>query len=520
MTHVTRPTPQRAVIIGAGIAGLACAARLRATGYAVTLLERHGVVGGKIRTIPSPAGPIDAGPTVLTMRHVFDDLFAQLGTRVEDHVTLIKQDELARHFWPDGSTLSLYADETRTIDALRSFGGDTAVTDFLKFTRRTRQLFAAFDAPMMQAPEPKLAALTKHVLRQPHLIPAMAPLSTLKTLLKRSFRDPRLRQLFGRYATYVGGSPTHAPAILSLIWQAEANGVWVVEGGMHKLTQALGKLLDAHGVETHTNAHVDHIDVQDGTVRAVHLENGTHIPCDVLIHAGDPRALATGALGPDTRHIAPQTAKAKRSFSARVLSFAATPQGPDLAHHNVFFAADAHSEFNDLMAGRIPAQPSFYICALDRGHGTPPPPLERFEIITNAPATGDTNAPAPADTATEDLSPWLHQITRQMAQHGIRFAPTPDTTTITTPQAFGQMFPASLGALYGQTPHGLTAALQRPTARTQIPNLYLAGGGTHPGAGVPMATLSARHAAEAILSDQTSTSRSGQTATHGGMSTA
>ncbi|GGX69769.1 hydroxyneurosporene desaturase [Tateyamaria omphalii] len=520
MTHVTAPAPQRAVIIGAGIAGLACAVRLRAAGFAVTLLERHSTVGGKIRTIPSPAGPIDAGPTVLTMRHVFDDLFEQLGTRLEDHVTLIKQDELARHFWPDGSQLSLYADEDRTIGALRAFGGNEAVADFLKFTKRTRQLFSAFDAPMMQSPEPKLSALTKHVLTQPHLIPAMAPLSTLKGLLKRSFRDPRLRQLFGRYATYVGGSPTHAPAILSLIWQAEANGVWVVKGGMHKLTQALLHVLDASGVDTVLNAHVDGIDIQDGRAIAINLQNGTRLPCDVLVHAGDPRALATGTLGPDTAHIAPQTAKAKRSFSARVLSFAAKPHGPDLAHHNVFFAEDAQSEFNDLMAGRVPAHPSFYICALDRGQDGDPPQLERFEIITNAPATGDTNESATAEDTSEDLSPWLHQITHQMAQHGISFSPTPDTTTITTPQAFGQMFPASLGALYGQTPHGLTAALQRPTAGTQIPNLYLAGGGTHPGAGVPMATLSARHAVEAILSDQISTSRSAPTATRGGMSTA
>ncbi|WP_299049054.1 1-hydroxycarotenoid 3,4-desaturase CrtD [uncultured Tateyamaria sp.] len=512
MVHVISPTPHRAVIIGAGIAGLACAVRLRAAGYGVTLLERHGQVGGKIRTLPSAAGPIDAGPTVLTMRHVFDDLFAQLGTRLDDHVTLIKQHELARHFWPDGSTLSLYSDEDSNLDALRAFGGTAAVQDFLTFTKRTRQLFAAFDAPMMQAPEPRLSALAKHVLTHPHLIPAMAPLSTLKGLLKRSFRDPRLRQLFGRYATYVGGSPTHAPALLSLIWQAEAQGVWVVQGGMHKLTEALARLLDANGVDTITDAHVDCIDIRNGTAQAVQLADGTRIPCDVLVHAGDPRALAIGALGAGTAHIAPQTARAKRSFSARVLSFAATPHGPDLAHHNVVFAADAQAEFRDLMAGRIPDHPSFYICALDRGQGTAPPPLERFEIITNAPAT--------ADTRPEDLSPWLHQITHQMAQHGIRFTPTPDTTTITTPQAFARMFPATLGALYGQTPHGLTAALQRPTARTAVPNLYLAGGGTHPGAGVPMATLSARHAAEAILSDQISTSRLAPTATHGGMSTA
>ncbi|WP_415400672.1 phytoene desaturase family protein [Tateyamaria sp. SN3-11] len=398
-------TGPRAVIIGAGIAGLACAARLHAAGYAVTLLERHAQVGGKIRTLPSPAGPIDAGPTVLTMRHVFDDLFDTLGTRLDDHVTLIKQEVLARHFWPDGSTLDLHADHERNIGAIRAFAGSTAAAQFTRFAARTRQLFAAFDAPMMQAPEPRLAALTAHVLKNPRLIPAMAPLSTLKSLLKSSFDDPRLRQLFGRYATYVGGSPTHAPALLSLIWQAEAAGVWVVQGGMHKLTTALAGLLEGQGVDIRTGAHVARIEVQNNHAAAIHLADGTRLPCDVAVHAGDPRALATGALGPSTAHIAPQTAKAKRSFSARVLSFAATPHGPDLAHHNVFFAEDATSEFRDLMAGRIPQSPSFYICALDRGQTSYPPPLERFEIITNAPATGSSNAPATGDSSTPRTSP-------------------------------------------------------------------------------------------------------------------
>jgi len=364
----------------------------------------------------------------------------------------------------------------------------------------------------MQAPEPRIGALTAHVLKSPSLIPAMAPLSTLSKLLKSSFDDQRLRQLFGRYATYVGGSPTHAPAILSLIWQAEALGVWVVKGGMHKLTDALAGLLKQFNVDIQTNAHVARIEVKNGQARAVHLQDGTTLPCDVVIHAGDPRALPTGALGTDTTQVATQTLKAKRSFSARVLSFAATPHGPDLVHHNVFFSGDLVSEFEDLMADRVPTEPTFYICALDRGQDMAPPAVERFEIITNAPATPDT-------TEDEDLTPWLHQITQQMAQLGMSFRPTPTTQTVTTPQAFGRMFPETMGALYGQTPHGLTAALSRPTARTSIPNLYLAGGGTHPGAGVPMATLSARHAVEAILSDQTSTSMSAPTAMRGGMST-
>ena len=120
----------RVVVIGAGIAGLATAVRLVSAGARVTLLERHAHLGGKIRTTPSDAGPEEAGPTVLTMRHVFDDLFASAGAALDDHVTLVPQRVLARHFWPDGSQLDLLADRGATIDAISGFAGSRAAQDF------------------------------------------------------------------------------------------------------------------------------------------------------------------------------------------------------------------------------------------------------------------------------------------------------------------------------------------------------------------------------------------------------
>ena len=511
-TAPLRPDRPQAVVIGAGIAGLAAALRLAVGGMQVTLLERHGTPGGKIRTVPSVSGPVDAGPTVLTMRHVFDDLFACAGTGLEDHVTLIRQETLARHFWPDGSRLDLFADPLRSRDAIVEFAGARSGDEFMRFHSRTAALFDAFDAPMMQAPEPSLRELVPHVLRQPRLIPAMAPLSTLKQSLKRAFSDPRLAQLFGRYATYVGGAPHLSPALLALIWQAEAAGVWVVEGGMHKLALAIANVARQSGVDIRYNTHVDRLMVRNGQLLGVQVNGSHQLNADVVLYAGDPRALATGSMGKELAVVAPQTATLPRSFSARVHSFAATPSGRELAHHNVFFAADPDSEFTDLAAGRIPADPTLYLCAEDRGQRTPTPALERFEIISNAPAD-------PTITPKKELEQWHHQIMRKMADMGVTFSPNPTTEAITTPRHFAEMFPDSLGALYGQSPHGLTAALKRPTARTPIAGLWLAGGGTHPGAGVPMATLSARHAAEAILRARTSTSMSGQTAMPGGMLT-
>lgn len=508
----------RIVIIGAGIAGLAAALRLsgfaRETGRELVVLERHAAPGGKMRTLPSAAGPVDAGPTVLTMRHVFDELFSEAGARLEDHVTLIPQTILARHWWPDGSTLDLHADPDTSAAAIRAFAGPKAEKEFRAFSQRAAQLFKAFDAPMMQAAEPSLSSLSAHVMRNPSLIPAMAPQSSLAELLNRQFSDRRLAQLFGRYATYVGGSPYRSPAILALIWQAEAAGVWCVKGGMHQLAHAIERLAAARGVQFRYQSHVARIETQGSRISAVHLANGERIATGTILFNGDPRALATGALGRAVTEVAAATRTTARSLSAQVWSFAATPAGPDLAHHNVFFSADPRAEFTALEQGRQPRDPTLYICAEDRGQTTPLPRTERFEIIANAPPITDPTA------TPEDFAACQTLTFQTLARFGLTFDSLPGPGALTTPQGFAHLFPASTGSLYGQSPHGMMAAFQRPTARTQIKGLYLAGGGTHPGAGVPMATLSARHAAAAILNDLSSTSTSRQTAMRGGMSTA
>jgi len=502
------------VIVGAGIAGLAAAARLAQAGLRVSVFERAATPGGKMRTLPSEAGPIDAGPTVLTLRPVFDALFQALGERLDDHLTLIPQEILARHFWPDGSSLDLFADETRSRDAIHAFAGARAAAQFTAFTARARRLFAAFDAPMMQAAAPAPLALSGLVAREPSLIRAMAPLSTLAQSLAREFDDPRLAQLFGRYATYVGGSPYQAPALLALIWQAEAAGVWVIREGMHSLAQTLARLAAARSAQFHYNTHVARIDTAANAVSGVSLTDGRQIAAATVLFNGDPRALASGALGPDVTGIAAQTLTTPRSLSAQVWAFAATPTGPDLAHHNVFFSTEARAEFDDLRAGRCPRAPTLYVCAQDRGLPDPPPRHERFEIIINAPPMEALSHPA------EDFATCHTRTFQTLARFGLHFDPLPAQTALTTPARFESLFPASLGALYGQSPHGMLAAFRRPTARTALRGLYLTGGGAHPGAGVPMATLSARHAVEAILSDRTSISTSPRTAMPGGISTA
>ncbi|MCM2562033.1 phytoene desaturase family protein [Lutimaribacter sp. EGI FJ00015] len=489
----------RTIVVGAGIGGLACALRLAHAGHAVTVLDRHNHPGGKMRQVDSPAGPVDAGPTVLTMRPVFDSLFADVGARLEDHVTLTRQNVLARHFWPDGSDLTLWNNRGRNLDAIDGFAGPRAADEFRRFCADMERLYAAFDAPMMRAPDPSVGRLTGRVLLDPGLIWAMAPLATMRTDLRRRFSDMRLAQLFARYATYVGGHPGLTPALLSLIWRAEEQGVWAVDGGMQALARAIADLAATRGAVLRLGTDVSRIETGNGRVTGVTLINGERLAADTVVFNGDPRALATCALGTGVAQVATQTLTTRRSLSARVWAFAATPEGPDLAHHNVFFAADPDEEFASIAAGQMPTDPTIYVCAQDRGQGQPPPLVERFEIILNAAPLTDAQRPdKEAQTCHQRTFPTL-------ARFGLTFRAEPGPEALTTPSDWNRLFPASAGSLYGQSPHGMTASLKRPRARTTIAGLYLVGGGTHPGAGVPMATLSGQHAAAAILKDRTLT---------------
>ncbi|CAN0602645.1 unnamed protein product, partial [Ectocarpus sp. 12 AP-2014] len=200
---------------------------------------------------------------------------------------------------------------------------------------------------------------------------------------------------------------------------------------------------------------------------------------------------------------------APRSLSAAVLSFAAKISGPALSHHTVFFGDVPNAEFDALARGHMPSDATLYVCAEDHGT-TSADTQQRFEIILNAPAGLFLNS--------QEKYSCLTHILRRLSHFGLSFDPEPTVDNLTLPNDFDQMFPASQGALYGRSPNAMTAAFKRPTARTKIPGLYLTGGGAHPGAGVPMATLSALHAAEAIAKDRTSLFTSAQTGTHGGTS--
>jgi 1-hydroxycarotenoid 3,4-desaturase len=230
----------------------------------------------------------------------------------------------------------------------------------------------------------------------------------------------------------------------------------------------------------------------------------------------DAAALASGALGADVRAAAPPQPAATRSLSAVTWTLKSETEGFPLVRHNVFFSDDYTAEFNDILKdGTLPRQPTIYVCAQDRADDSPAgAAAERLLVLVNAPANGDH---APLDE--RDLRTCEKQVSDHLARCGLALSQGLETAAITTPAGFNALFPASGGALYGPATHGWAAAFKRPGSKTRIPHLYQAGGGAHPGAGVPMAAISGRLAAQQLVSDHASTVRSVRGATLGGMST-
>lgn len=518
---MARVTQKHVVIIGAGIGGLVAAVELARQGLQVTVLERGATPGGKIRRTPSgPASaerPIDAGPTVFTMRWIFDEVFAAAGTSLENYLTLRRAGVLARHVWSESERLDLYADVARSATAIGDFAGAAEAKRFLAFCEESKGIYNTLEASFMQAQRPSPTRLVRNVgWRGLGGLWKIKPFETLWSALGTHFQDMRLRQLFGRYATYCGSSPFRAPATLMLVAHVEQLGVWFIDGGMHRLAQALADLAESQTAVLRYDAEVARVKAPAGRVESVVLTDGEELMADAVIINADVAAVSTSLLGQEIAKSVPQVAPARRSLSAVTWALAARTEGFPLLRHNVFFSRDYAAEFDDIFEHqRIPQSPTVYLCAQDRGDPDDPPPQgeERLLCLINAPAVGD----GPAFDALEKDS-CAERTFAQMERCGLRIEKPTALTTMTTPKDFNHLFPGSGGALYGQASHGWQASFSRPGARTDLPGLYLAGGSVHPGPGVPMAAISGRLAAESLLQDLDSQSTSLQVAMPGGTS--
>ena len=278
----------KVVVIGAGMAGLVAALQLAQKNLSVTLVEAASAPGGKMRQLMVDGAPIDSGPTVFTMRWVFEQIYANAGVKLEEELHLTALPVLARHAWGPNECMDLFANPALSRDSIARFAGPAEAARFMQFCKQARDLYNTLEGPFIRSQSPTLASMAGDLGMQGlAVLAALGPLSSLWNSLGEYFHDPRMRQLFARYATYCGSSPWQAPATLMLITQVELDGVWSVKGGMHALAQSLANLAIRQGVTIRYASPCEHIEINAGKVCGVRLANGETLPADSVVFNGD-----------------------------------------------------------------------------------------------------------------------------------------------------------------------------------------------------------------------------------------
>jgi phytoene desaturase len=485
------------IVVGAGIGGLAASIRLTAAGMRVTLLEKNATTGGKMSQIEADGFRWDTGPSVITMRHVLEDLFASAGRSMTDYLMLMPVEPLTRYFWPDGTRLDATADVdvmAARAEALQA-GDGAGYRRYLKYAstihRVTGPVFI-YDRP----PRPRsfLKVSARDWLKAD-------PFRTMQAAIRARVKSPYMRQLLGRFATYVGGSPYLAPATLNVIADVElSGGVWYPQGGIYAIAEALERLARELGVEIVTQAPVSRFLEEAGRVTGVCLQDGRVLNADAVLSNVDVTTTVENLLAPSPPHetMLKRLRAQSPSCSGFVLLLGIEGQHEALAHHNILFSQDYAHEFDQIFAQGVPADdPTVYVAITSKAEAQHAPEgCENWFVLVNAPALS-------SKTDWSSFAPvYRDRVLERVAAFGLDIRRSIRSEHMLTPVDLEGMTGAYRGALYGASANSKWTAFRRPHNRSKtFPGLYFAGGTTHPGGGVPMVMLSGKVAADLIVED-------------------
>jgi phytoene desaturase len=431
----------------------------------------------------------DTGPGLLTLPQVTAELFADTGGPAT--LDLVPLDPIVRHRFPDGSVLDSCADPDAFAERIADAFGPACAEDWRRLWRRAARVWTASWRYVLNSTVDSPLATARLAWRLPD-VAAIAPGRTLRWLGRRYLRDPRMRMLLDRYATYAGADPRRAPAALLAIPYAELRfGGWYLRGGLCTLAGTLLARCADLGVRVELSTAVDTISVTGSAASGVRLRDGRAVPADVVV-AGVDAAHVYRDLLPDPRRAA---RLADRSLGGFVMLLGVRGATPGLAHHTVFFPPDYDAEFDAVFGGQPAADPAVFV-TVAADPGVRPDGYEAWFVLVNAarhgtgPSTVDWRAPGRADG-------YADRILAVLAERGLEVRDRLVFREVRTPADLESATAAPGGAIYGTARHGL-GGLFRPSNRGPVRGLYLVGGSVHPGGGLPLVMLSAKLVASLI----------------------
>ncbi|MGA1147011.1 MAG: phytoene desaturase family protein [Candidatus Nanopelagicales bacterium] len=486
------------VVIGAGAAGLATAARLAVKGHNVTVLEQSDRVGGKLATYRRDGFAFDTGPSLFTLPAVYRDLFLKTGKALEDEVDLQPVEPGFGYTFADGAQVVMPGvDPARCARALGDGLGGRSIDEWRTLMDRAARMWRLTRGPFLQAPLQGWKSLLP--LAKPADVRTIAPLTSLRKLGESTLSDPRAVTLLDRYATYTGSDPRRAPAVLATVPYVEQEfGVWHLGGGLGTLADALHRRCLDRGVDVRTGVDVTAITTDHSGVTGV-LADGNFTRADIVVANADAGLVYRDLLDdPRAKDPSRSIQRSDASLAGFVLLLALRGRTPGLQHHNVWFPADYDAEF-DAIFGDDPhpvEDPAIYVCAPDDPAMRPDDDHESWFILVNAPRHDPQHGVDWSNTSLAES--YADRILALLAARGPDVRDRIIWREIRTPADLQRQARAPGGSIYGTSSNGARAAFARPANQSPVPGLYLVGGSTHPGGGLPLVGMGAEITAELI----------------------
>lgn len=497
---------RRAVVVGAGLGGLSAAIRLAASGWGVTVYEQQSLPGGKAGSESRGDWRFDTGPSLLTMPYVLEQLFAEAGRNWTDYLAVERLEVICNYFWPDGTRLHAYGDPERFAREIEAKTGEPAdhVRRYLEYAGRIHEV--ASEIFLWHSLHDHRTWFSKLFWKRLLRLGQIDPLRTMNAANESFFDDPRVVQLFNRYATYNGSSPYRTPATLNIIPFVEyVHGGYAVVGGIHSLPRALERLAGELGVEIRYGEKVDRIVTAPTAPRgrrrsvATGVEVGSRfVPADAVVSNVDVSVTYPQLLGDEDARQLHRYRRLEPSSSGLVFYWGMGERFPDLTVNNIFFGSDYPREFAEIFdEHRLPDDPTIYINITSKVTPSDAPSGgENWFLLVNAPyVDGQDWASESArmrETVIRRLSESLgRDVSGAIVEEGVM-----------TPEDIERRTMSYRGALYGIASNTRLASFARhPNRSPDYGGLYFCGGSAHPGGGMPLVMLSGKIAADLIRYD-------------------
>lgn len=482
------------IVIGAGLGGLAAAARLAHMGFKVTVLEQQSAVGGKLQRIERKGYSFDRGPSTITMRFAFEHLFASCGKRMENYVQFQELVPRTRNYFFDGHQLDLSSDIAHMQEQMAAYSVHDAM-NYPKFHQEAQELYRLSMKYFLNG------RLTMRKKLSPALWSAMLrikPWHKLQHMLLHYFNHSNSLQMFGRYATYIGSSPYTTPSVFAMLSHVESDlGVYSIQGGTYSLVSAVQQLALEGGANIMTNTRVRQVRVRNGSVIGVETDNGDLEADQVIVNADFLSAYSKLIPNDDQSFRYHQRLPdIEPSLSGFSMLLGVRHRYERLLHHTVLFSEDYKREFDDIFRQkRMPNDPTLYICYSGASEPSMAPDgASNLFVLANAPYLSSEWSWTRGVTEA-----YGERIKNKLESFGFEIDRYLEVCEFYTPQDIAIQTSAFRGAIYGMSSNRMRQAFFRPDNRDRrIDGLWYIGGSVHPGGGTPLVTMSGQWIAEEI----------------------